>query len=569
MNKRVSVLSLVLAGSWACDAADMLASKAVPKGTVTQYTFESSAIFPGTTREYSVYVPAQYDGTKPACVHVNQDGVQFNLPKVMDQLIAKGEMPVTVGVFVTPGRVKALSTNALDRFNRSLEYDGMGDAYARFLLDELLPHIAKEQKLNLSTNGNDRSIGGASSGAICAFTAAWERPDAFSRVLSAVGTYVGLRGGNDYPTLIRKTEPKALRVFLQDGSEDLNIYGGDWWMANQEMERALTFAGYEVDHIWGDGGHTAEQMTERCADALWWLWKGWPEPVRKGLGSQQMRDLLVPCEEWQLVGSGYGFTEGPAANAKGEVFFNDIPKSKTWKVGLEGVLSVFNEETKKANGMAFGRDGTLFAVSAESKQVVAYDEAGKARVVAEGIAGNDIAARADGCLFVTAPGNSNPASNFVWLVRADGTKTVVDAGLKFPNGVTLSPDQSLLYVCDTRSHWVYSYQIQPDGTLKYKQKYDHLHQPDTADESGADGMRCDRDGRLYVATKMGVQVCDQAGRVACILPTPNGRVANLCFGGAAFDTLFATCGDTVYKRKLKTRGLDPSAGPLKPAAPKL
>ena len=569
MKRHALVLSAVLFGALAVFAAETPAKAKVPKGTVTKYTFEDSAIFPGTTREYSVYVPAQYDGTKPACVHVNQDGVQFNLPAVMDQLIAKHEMPVTVGVFVTPGRVKALSTNALDRFNRSVEYDGMGDAYARFLLDELLPHIVKEQKLNLSTNGNDRSIGGASSGAICAFTAAWERPDAFSRVLSAVGTYVGLRGGNDYPTLIRKTEPKALRVFLQDGSGDLNIYGGDWWMVNQEMERALTFAGYEVDHLWGDEGHTAKEMTERCSDAMWWLWKEWPTPIKKGLGSQQMKDLLIPGEEWQLVGSGYTFTEGPAANAKGEVFFNDIPKSKTWKVGLDGSLSVFVEDTKKANGMAFGRDGKLYAVSAETKQVVAYDEAGKASVVAEGLAGNDVAVLADGSLYVTAPGNSNPASNAVWLVRANGEKTVVDAGMKFPNGVTTSPDQSLLYVCDTRSHWVYSYQIQPDGLLKHKQKYDHLHQPDSADESGADGMRCDRDGRLYVATKMGVQVCDQAGRVACILPTPNGRVANLCFGGVAFDTLFATCGDKVFKRHLRTRGLDPSGGPVKPAAPKL
>jgi sugar lactone lactonase YvrE len=190
-------------------------------------------------------------------------------------------------------------------------------------------------------------------------------------------------------------------------------------------------------------------------------------------------------------------------------------------------------------------------------------------VVAEGIAGNDIAARADGSLYVTAPGASSPASNVVWLVRASGEKVVVDAGLKFPNGVTLSPDQSLLYVCDSRSHWVYSYQVQPDGTLRYKQKFDRLHQPDTADESGADGMRCDRDGRLYVATKMGIQVCDQAGRVTCILPTPNGRVANLCFGGATFDTLFAACGDQVFRRRLKVRGLNPSAGPLKSAAPKL
>ena len=148
MKKRVWTILAVLVGFWVF-AAENPVGGTVPKGTVTKYTFEKSAIFPGTTREYSVYVPAQYDGSKPACVHVNQDGVQFNLPAVMDQLIASHDMPITVGVFVTPGKVKALSTNALDRFNRSFEYDGVGEAYARFLLDELLPHIVRELKLNL------------------------------------------------------------------------------------------------------------------------------------------------------------------------------------------------------------------------------------------------------------------------------------------------------------------------------------------------------------------------------------------------------------------------------------
>ena len=167
-----------------------------------------------------------------------------------------------------------------------------------------------------------------SSGAICAFTAAWERPDAFRRVFSAIGTYVGLRGGNDYPTLIRKSEPKPIRVFLQDGSADLNIYGGDWWMANQEMERALIFAGYEVNHDWGTGGHNGEHATRIFPEAMRWLWKDWPSPVKAGPGSPQLREILIPGEDWQFVAESYRFTEGPAANATGEVFFNDIPEQQ-------------------------------------------------------------------------------------------------------------------------------------------------------------------------------------------------------------------------------------------------
>ena len=135
--------------------------------------------------------------------------------------------------------------------------------------------------------------------------------------------------------------------------------------------------------------------------------------------------------------------------------------------------------------------------------------------------------------------------------------------------MTASPDQTLLYVDDARSHWVYSYQIQADGKLAAKQRYYWLHEPDTADDSGADGMRVDRDGRLYVATRLGLQIADQAGRVNCIVPTPNGRVSNLAFGGPEFDTIYATCGDKVYKRKVKAKGANAFADPIKPKAPGL
>jgi sugar lactone lactonase YvrE/enterochelin esterase-like enzyme len=547
------------------------AKATIPKGDVLHFTFETSKVFPGTVRDCWVYVPKQYDPAKPACVHVNQDGIQYNAPAVFDELIHKKQIPVVIGVFVTPGKVKALSDGALDRFNRSYEYDGLGDNYARFVLDELLPEVETKsapdgRPIRLSHDGNDRAIAGASSGAICAFTAAWERPDAFRRVFSAVGTYVGLRGGNVYPTLIRKYEPKPLRIFLQDGSNDLNIFAGDWWMANQEMERALTFAGYEVAHVWGDGGHNGKHATVVFPDAVRWLWKDWPAPIKVGNGSRQLQEILIPGEDWQLVSEGYRFTEGPAASPKGEVFFNDIPNGKCYKIGLDGKASLFVADTKKANGQAFGPDGRLYAVAAGAGQILAYDAQGTPSVVADGFRGNDLVVRHDGSLYATNPG-ADPGK--VWFVDPKGHAKVVDAGLKFPNGIALSPDQSLLYVADSRSHWIYSYQVRPDGSLANKQKYYHLHAPDSADDAGADGMRVDRDGRLYVATRLGVQVCDQTGRVTCILPTPNGRVSNVAFGGADLDTLFATCGDLVYRRKLRTRGAQASQPPIKPAPPRL
>ena len=548
----------------------------VPQGELLKFTFEHSKIFPGTTREVSVYVPRQYNPSTPVCVYIGQDGGGFNGPVVFDNLIAKKEIPVLLGVFIRPGVLKATGSNALDRFNRSFEYDGLGPEYARFVLAEIFPAVEKlstsdGRPLRLSTNGNDRCIGGASSGAICAFTAAWERPEAFSRVFSSIGTFVGLRGGNEYPTLIRKFEPKAIRVFQQDGSNDLNVQGGDWWMANQEMERALTFAGYEHDHVWGDGGHSGKQAAAIFPDAMRFLWKSWPAPVKTGDSKNQfLRDILLPGENWQLVSEGHKFTEGPAVNARGEVFFNDIPTSKTFKVGLDGKGGEFQPDSKKANGAAFGPDGKLYMIATATKQIVVCDTATKSASVLVGeIEGNDLVVRPDGSMFVTEPFPSTTKPGNVVFISAKGEKRIVDTGLKFPNGITLSPDQSLLYVDDTRSRFIYSYRILPDGSLADKQRFFHLHVPDTADESGADGMRCDRDGRLYVATRMGVQVCDQAGRVNCILPTPNGRVANLTFGGEAFDTLFCTCGDKVFKRRLKVKGALPFFAPLKPAAPHL
>ncbi len=547
----------------------------VPKGEVLKFSFDQSKIFPGTWREYWVYVPAQYMPDKPACLYVNQDGIQWQAPVVFDNLIHKKEMPVTIGVFVMHGRVRAADGNAaLDRFNRSYEYDGLGDNYARFLIEELLPEVEQQKTsdgraIRLSKNGSDRAIGGASSGAIAAFTAAWERPDSFTRVFSTIGTYVGLRGGDRYPTLIRKYEPKPLRVFLQDGANDLNIYAGDWWMANQTMERALTFAGYEVRHVWGEGAHNGKHGTAIFPDAMRWLWKDWPQPVKAGQSKNATLDaLLIPGEDWQLVGEGYRFTEGTAVNARGEVFFNDVPARKTYKIGLDGKVSVFLADTRGGDGQIFGPDGRLYAAVPAEGKILAWDAEGKATVIADGFRGNDVVVAHNGNIYVTNPGSGNDPSQ-VWLIKPNGEKKVVDAGLRFSNGIALSPDQTLLYVDDMRSHWVYSYQVQPDGSLQHKQKYNWLHVPDTGDDSQADGMRVDRDGRLYVATKMGIQVCDQTGRVNAIIPTPNGKISNLTFGGANFDVLYATCGDKVYRRKLKVKGAHAWAAPLKPAPPRL
>ncbi len=249
----------------------------VPQGEVTKHSW-TSEVFAGTVRDYWIYVPAQYDAAKPACLMVFQDGGnyvnetgQFRTTIVFDNLIHKGEMPVTIGLFINPGEVPAGQPGQQPRKNRSFEYDTLSDQYARFLLDEMLPEVSKKHKLVRDASG--RAICGISSGGICAFTAAWERPDAFSKVLSHVGSFTNIRGGHVYPSVIRKTERKPIRVFLQDGSNDLDNLHGNWPLANQEMAAALKFAGYDYRFEFGTGGHNGKHGGAILPDSLRWLWR--------------------------------------------------------------------------------------------------------------------------------------------------------------------------------------------------------------------------------------------------------------------------------------------------------
>ncbi|HEV3260238.1 MAG TPA: alpha/beta hydrolase-fold protein [Gemmataceae bacterium] len=252
--------------------------KGVPHGKVTQHSW-TSKIFPGTVRSYWIYVPAQYDAKKPACVMVFQDGGayvnkkgDFRVPVVFDNLIDKEEMPVTIGIFINPGVVPAAESGKKPRENRSFEYDTLSDQYVRFLDKEMLPEVSKHYNLRQDAAG--RAICGISSGGICAFTAAWERPDLFSKVLSHVGSFTNIRGGDVYPGLIRKTGRKPIRVFLQDGSGDLDNQFGNWPLANQQMASAFKFAKYDYKFVYGDGGHNGKHGGSILPDSLRWLWHG-------------------------------------------------------------------------------------------------------------------------------------------------------------------------------------------------------------------------------------------------------------------------------------------------------
>jgi enterochelin esterase family protein len=287
MFSRLAALALALALLPALRAADdyMLGPDSaqrhpgVPQGTVTKHHW-TSQVFPGTERDYWVYVPAQYDGKTPACVMVFQDGAgyqdekrDFRVPIVLDNLIHRHELPVIIGIFINPGVVPS-QTGGAGRSNRSFEYDTLSPQYVTFLEKEILPEVSKGYRLRQDAAG--RGIGGISSGGICAFTAAWERPDLFSKVLSHVGSFTNIQGGDVYPGMIRKTERKPIRVWLQDGSNDLDNLHGSWPLANQQMAAALRFMRYDYRFEFGDGGHNGKHGGATLPDALRWLWRDTP-----------------------------------------------------------------------------------------------------------------------------------------------------------------------------------------------------------------------------------------------------------------------------------------------------
>ena len=257
---------------------DSQPQEGVPRGEVTKHRLTNSAAFPGTVRDYWIYVPKQYNAAKPACVMVFQDGSsyvstngQFRVPVVFDNLIAKKEMPVTIGIFLNPGEVPAAEPGQKSRSNRSFEYDSLGDLYAKFVIEEILPEVGRSH--NLTKDPEGRAIGGISSGGICAWTVAWERPDQFRKVLSHIGSFTNIRGGHNCQALIRKAEKKPIRVFLQEGSNDLDNLHGNWPLANQEMVASLKFKGYDYKFEFGTEGHNGKHGGAILPDSLRWLWR--------------------------------------------------------------------------------------------------------------------------------------------------------------------------------------------------------------------------------------------------------------------------------------------------------
>jgi enterochelin esterase-like enzyme len=433
-------------------------------GEVITFRMDNSKIYPGTVRNITVYVPQQYDGKTPACLLASMSGGSFMLD-TLDKLIADGDIPVIIGVFVSPGQIRDNDNNVV-RYNRSNELDRMDGRYAEFLETEVLPAVSRRKtkdgrEVKISDRATDRVIYGNSSGGICAFNVAWQRPDLFSRVYSSCGTFVSFRGGDQYSALVRKCEPRPIRVFLQDNDKDTwNPLFGSWFEYNELMLSALQFAGYEVRHSWDEGGHSSKNARRIMPEVLRWLFEGWPELPKKGKSqSKTVASMFVDGEEWRCIGEG---------------------------ISQGAMLHPYSE------------DKVLLQLG-KSKEFVAID----------------------------------------------GTRS------KAKGKVKLSDPYTALYPGATHtakrvegSRWVWDYINTPDGKLSHGQEFYFLY-------ADAGQILYDASGYLYVASSVGIQVCDQNGRVRTILSLPGGAVDTIAFAG---NYLFAVSKGRLYVRKLQRSG---------------
>jgi sugar lactone lactonase YvrE len=352
---------------------------------------------------------------------------------------------------------------------------------------------------------------------------------------------------------------------LEDGSTDAwNPLFGSWFMANENMEAALSFSGYDVQHAWGIHGHDGSPGNVIFPDVMRWLWRGWPAPVQAGVSQNDMLgSILRRGEGWERVEGTYGAVSALAANSSGDIYFMDATRHAIDRVGPDGQVSVFQAYSPDLAGAAFGPDGSLYATVPSRHEVVAFDRAGTMRGVAADIRGNRILVNAAGEIYITEPGMHADEPGVIWRIGKDAARTPLDPNLAAVSGIAISPDATLFYAAQRTQPRVTSYVIGAEGSLNDREANYWLHPAAVPADPGAADLAVDVQGSLYVATPLGVQVCDRNGRVRAILwiPSPSGPVESLCWGGEGFATLYATDGRTLFRRMLAVAGFEPWAPP--------
>lgn len=551
---------------------DAIPQPDVPQGRIEQMPTWESQIFPNTVREWSVYIPAQYREDQPAALMVFQDGERmrslngrWRIPTVFDNLIARGEMPPTIAVFINPGHDpnRPMQNNRFS--NRGYEYDSLGDRYVRFLLEEILPEVEKNYRI--SDDPEMRAIGGSSSGAICAFTAAWERPDAFRKIYSNVGSFTNLRGGNVYPSLVRKTEPQPLRVYLADTSGDVDNAYGSWWWSNQLMASALDYMGYDVRFDQAEGyAHNADFGSSLFPEAMKWLWRTEQHtPVydtRGDLGGDlTLLKLLVPGKSWELVKDQLGFADAMCADSRGNIYFCDMRAPMIYRVDAsDNTLSEIAAES--VSGLAVGPDGMLYGCQGAQQRVIKIDpSSASVEIVATGVSPNDLVVTTDGALLFT----ETRTQKIIRIQLASGEVDTVDEGLNRPNGIALSPDGGTLAVSEHGGEFAWMFRVRPQGLLDAKLpsmtlripidpkgEFKFNEPPPYQAASRGDGMAVDSKGRYYITSALGVQIFDPTGRPCGLFPKPDEDqpLVNCVLGGSDANWLYIAHGTRIYRRQL-------------------
>lgn len=550
----------------------------VPKGTVTKFILSSGKYYPGTPHNCAVYVPAQYDATKPTPFMIFLDGSGalsdgVRVPVVLDNLIAKHDIPPMIGIFIDPGVLPVPSDAVQNRYNRIFEYDSLSSRFSEFLLNELVPEVASHY--NLSKNPDDHAIEGVSTGAVGAFMAAWNRPDQFHRVLSFIGTYVSMKGADSMMALVRKTEPKPIRIFMQDGTDDHIVpaepfgtsFSGSWPMNNQVMFQALQYSGYDVKLVMGTEAHNMKQGGAIMPDALRWLWRGYPEPIvvhepeamhQPGWDPRgKVYATVFVDKPWQQVPGDYKSAVNPAADKDGNVYFADPVADRIYKTAPDGSASIFRRDAGTITALAVGADGRLYASEPSMKRVVSFGNDGDKKVVAQNVEAQALAITQKGAIYFT-----DRTHHTIGLVDAAGSvRTVYDGGeIAQPTGIALSPDQAMVVVTDAQGRFAWSFQIAPDGSLENGEPFYRLEIPEQGWMSQVVSVQQDAGGASYFATPEGIQVCEPSGRVIEILNAPEpgpqaDELSSIAFAGAGAEPgstwLYAVEAGKLYRRPVK------------------
>jgi len=531
----------------------------VPKGAVEEFAWKESKVYPGTERQCWIYLPAAFDKEKEYPLIVFQDGGGAQNPKgqfrstiVLDNLIHKGEVPAMVALFINPGTIPAATPAGKSRSTRSFEYDTPDGVYAKFLIDEMLPEVAKRAKI--SPLPENRAVVGISSGGICAFSAAWFRPDAFRKVITGIGSFTNIRAGIWFPSAIRKTERKPIRVFLQEGEKDLDNVHGNWPLANHDMVAALAFAGYDQKAVFGTDGHGGKHLGAILPDALRWLWRKdepLPAPTPEVKGDLALSGVLLPGKDWEPVVEDLKFVDAACSDAEGNFYFSDLGGGTgLHKIAADGTRSVFNATATGISGMKFGPDGRLYACHNKEKRIIAIDAAGNVEVLMTDVGCNDLVVTTKGLVYVTVTGKKQ-----VVLIEGAGKNRPVDTGITAPNGIALSPDNETLAVSDYAGVAAWAFRVEKNGDLGARNPIFPYRDFGNTVEGKGDGMTSDKEGRWYVSTQAGVEVYDPNGRpIGLILaPTP-AAVTSIAMSGPGMHWLFLLTQGKIYKRELRATG---------------